>query len=869
MLGWNSRTTDGGTGVSTNVTEIAANGVLSFGMKVMNAPDAGNEAWLIKIESGGNTGAVEINLNTSNEGVNPSAEWQDFTFNISDLVDAGSLDPSDIDVIMIFPAWQTGAGAVYRVSDVKFHVPGANAPVEPLATLIGAGAVNENWALWDCCGGTTPAFVADAEKGQVAEFSILDNNGTVLGVNSRTTDGGTGVSVDATSLLASGVLRFDMKVMNAPEAGNEAWLIKIESGGNTGAVEINLNTSNEGVNPSAEWQTFTFDLIDLVDAGSLDPSDIDVVMIFPAWQTGAGAVYRVTNLEIIDGSAAGTPSTPNNGGETGDETGSETGGETPSGVVMTGVFGGVTFDAATSTYNWPTGTEAWGGVSNENAGLYPFTFPNGGTVTFTGALPAGADDVNVRFKFERLPFDDSDATATEPSFFTDYVTVTGAEEQTYTITFDAQGENTFSSFLMYFENQDASVIVKDIVVAASEPSGIQMTGIFGGATLADGVYTFPTGAEEWAGFANDNANVYPFSFPVGGTVTFMASVPEGGADTNLKFRFERRAFPNTDPAFDLELVTVSGSTPTEYTVTIPAQDAESTYESFLMYIVERDQGVLVTDIVVTPASTTADMSGLFGGMVKDGDNFTFPAAAEVWAGTANLNTALYPMDLNRGGHITFTAALVGDAIDTGVFFRFENQPNPNNSVVFDTETVTVSGTDEVVYRVAIPAQTGDVTFSSFLLYLAERDATVMIKDIKVTVYDTQAMMVPFGGATLAGATYAWPTGAEAWAGFSNDNASLYPMSFPNGGTITFDAALPAGGTDTNVRFRFERLPFPDVEPSFNTDAVTVTGEGLTQYTITFGAQDAENTYSSFLMYLNEQDQGVIIKNIVVTATAAE
>ena len=64
------------------------------------------------------------------------------------------------------------------------------------------------------------------------------------------------------------------------------------------------------------------------------------------------------------------------------------------------------------------------------------------------------------------------------------------------------------------------------------------------------------------------------------------------------------------------------------------------------------------------------------------------------------------------------------------------------------------------------------------------------------------------------------------------------MSFPNGGTITFDAALPAGGTDTNVRFRFERLPFPDVEPSFNTDAVTVTGEGMTQYTITFGAQDA-------------------------------
>ena len=54
--------------------------------------------------------------------------------------------------------------------------------------------------------------------------------------------------------------------------------------------------------------------------------------------------------------------------------------------------------------------------------------PYGGTITFTGALPAGAVDVNVRFKFERLPFNADDATATEPSFFTEYATVTGTDE---------------------------------------------------------------------------------------------------------------------------------------------------------------------------------------------------------------------------------------------------------------------------------------------------------------------------------------------------------------------------------------------------------------------------------------------------------
>jgi len=37
-------------------------------------------------------------------------------------------------------------------------------------------------------------------------------------------------------------------------------------------------------------------------------------------------------------------------------------------------------------------------------------------------------------------------------------------------------------------------------------------------------------------------------------------------------------------------------------VTIPAQDAANTYASFLMYVVERDSPVMVTNIVVTDDS---------------------------------------------------------------------------------------------------------------------------------------------------------------------------------------------------------------------------------------------------------------------------
>ena len=125
------------------------------------------------------------------------------------------------------------------------------------------------------------------------------------------------------------------------------------------------------------------------------------------------------------------------------------------------------------------------------------------------------------------------------------------------------------------------------------------------------------------------------------------------------------------------------------------------------------------------------------------------------------------------------------------------------------------------------------------------------------------MVEGFGGALVDGNTYTFPAGSEVWAGFANLNTDVYPLSFAAGGTITFTAAVPAGGSDTSVYFRFERLPHPDVEPSFNLDAVVISGEAEQQYTVTIPAQDAANTYSSFLMYVVEQDSPVMVKDIVV------
>lgn len=278
-----------------DATSILSNGVVQFEMKVVTDTADPDTPWLFKIESNNTETELEVNLNTSVEGADPvTGEWQTYTFPLTDLSDGG-LDVSAIDVVMIFPAWGAGTGAVYRVDNAKIYDPTATSGGSsgPLLAVFAEG-VNEGWPLWDCCGGTTPEVVVDdAEHGSVAQFTINNNDGTVLGFFSRDA----GEPFDASAILSTGVLQFEMKVVNAPADGTP-WLLKVEANGAASELEVNLNTSQEGVDPvTGEWQTYTFDLLSMSDAG-FDVSAIDVIMIFPAWGSGAGAVYRVDNVYI-------------------------------------------------------------------------------------------------------------------------------------------------------------------------------------------------------------------------------------------------------------------------------------------------------------------------------------------------------------------------------------------------------------------------------------------------------------------------------------------------------------------------------------------------------------------------------------------
>ena len=150
------------------------------------------------------------------------------------------------------------------------------------------------------------------------------------------------------------------------------------------------------------------------------------------------------------------------------------------------------------------------------------------------------------------------------------------EEKTLPVYSDviaSQGRNTFSSFLMYLEERDQPVRITNVIVTSGQSSGPQSDtsmsfvadfseGEFEGATVDTENETYTFTGLDWAGWAN-TANIYPLSFPEGGSITFTASAE---SPTHVYFKFEYLPYPNTTPEFYTKRVLVDSSTPTEYTV---------------------------------------------------------------------------------------------------------------------------------------------------------------------------------------------------------------------------------------------------------------------------------------------------------------
>ena len=92
-------------------------------------------------------------------------------------------------------------------------------------------------------------------------------------------------------------------------------------------------------------------------------------------------------------------------------------------------------------------------------------------------------------------------------------------------------------------------------------------------------YTMPSGSESWAGFANEDASVYPFTFGEGGSITFTGSTD--GASADIYFRFEFNPYPDTEPSYNYNIITL-GPESEEYTVNIPSKVVIHLVHSYYM-----------------------------------------------------------------------------------------------------------------------------------------------------------------------------------------------------------------------------------------------------------------------------------------------
>ena len=278
-----------------------ATGSLKFDLNITSMPNDASAAWFFKIESDNAATAVDFQLSESTEGLAPvEGQWQTYTFPLQMIADKG-LDLSAIDVVMVFPAWGAGEGAVYRMTNVEID---SGVSTQSPKVDIFADEENTSWPMWDCCGGSVPTVELDDDAhGAVAQF-MIGADPTVMGFISRDSNTATPAPFDASSILANGVIQFEMKVTSMPNTADAAWLFKIEADNAASAVELPLTDSDEGEAPTADqWQTYTFKLSDLANKG-LDVSALDVLMIFPAWGAGDGAIYRVDNVKIYDPNAA-------------------------------------------------------------------------------------------------------------------------------------------------------------------------------------------------------------------------------------------------------------------------------------------------------------------------------------------------------------------------------------------------------------------------------------------------------------------------------------------------------------------------------------------------------------------------------------
>ncbi|NMP16368.1 family 16 glycosylhydrolase [Thalassotalea sp. Y01] len=227
-------------------------------------------------------------------GVVADGVWETIRVPVSQLVSQG-LDITSVNTgLVIYPTWGDQKNVTLMVDNIRWErstgavvEPPVEPPVAEGDVVIFSEETDPNWSFWDCCGGATISAQVDAEYGNVMQIDFAGAP-TVSGVL-----GEAGIDVSG---LANGTLEFDLKMISAPTDDTADWLLKLESNQASQFTEIMLSQSNEGVDPTlGEWQHFTFPF-SVLESGSLDLTNVKIILVFPSWSKANGASYQIDNI---------------------------------------------------------------------------------------------------------------------------------------------------------------------------------------------------------------------------------------------------------------------------------------------------------------------------------------------------------------------------------------------------------------------------------------------------------------------------------------------------------------------------------------------------------------------------------------------
>ena len=109
-----------------------------------------------------------------------------------------------------------------------------------------------------------------------------------------------------------------------------------------------------------------------------------------------------------------------------------------------------------------------------------------------------------------------------------------------------------------------------------------------------------------------------------------------------------------------------------------------------------------------------------------GNVYEFPTGAQSWAGFANTNSAIYPLDFSTAGaKITFTASAPTDAV---IRFKVENDVHPDVNPNKDLGSVTVIGGAAAATYTVTNSTPDNHPYKSLLMYVDTQDVAVTMSN---------------------------------------------------------------------------------------------------------------------------------------------